>query len=446
MRAYFPDILLPASVVAVAFGMAFSYGGERVGWPNWRGPLYSGAASDANPPIEWSEQKNVRWKTQLAGTGHSSPVVVGDRVFVTTAVQAGQPLASPMTSGRPGAHDNVEVTHSYEFVVLAVDRSTGGIVWETSVATEVPREGGHITASLASASPVADELHVIAFFGSRGLYCLDHEGIVQWEVDLGEMHTKHGHGEGSSPVLYDQTVVVNWDHEEDSYIVAYDKNTGREKWRNLRDEKTSWSSPIVVEHEGRPQVVVSATGALRAYDLELGDVVWECRGMSDNVVASPVSTDGIVIAGSSYDKRAMVAVRLSGAEGDMTGTSHVLWRRINRTPYVPSPLIYGKTLYFLAHYQGVLSRVDPVTGKDKGGPFRLEGMSDIYASPVGAAGRIYITDRQAGTLVLSHSSGEEPPEFLAMNQLDDRISASAAIVGRELFLRGEQFLYCLAED
>ena len=260
------------------------------------------------------------------------------------------------------------------------------------------------------------------------------------------MHTKHGHGEGSSPVLHGETVVVNWDHQEESFIVAFDKSTGREKWRKPRNEKTSWSSPIVVTHEGTPQVIVSATGALRSYDLETGEVIWECGGLSDNVVASPVSANGIVIAGSSYDKRSMIAVKMEGATGDVTGTSHVLWRRINRTPYVPSPLLYDNTLYFLAHYQGVLSRVDPGTGKDRGGPFRLEGLADIYASPVAAAGRIYITDRQLGTLVLSHTSGEDPPGFLAMNQLDDRISASAAIVDRELFLRGEKFLYCLTEE
>lgn len=429
------------------FIASFAHGAENdVEWPNWRGPSYNGVAENADPPVEWSEERNVRWKTPLPGLGHSSPIVVGNRVFVTAAIPGKPPLPSPKRSGRPGAHDNSEITHSFRFVVIAVDRSKGEIVWETAVDSGIPHEGGHVTASLASASPVADKDHIIAFFGSRGLYCLNHEGTLLWKADLGKMHSKHGHGEGSSPVLHGETVVVNWDHEEESFIVAFDKSTGREKWRKPRNEKTSWSSPIVVTHKGTPQVIVSATGALRSYDLESGEVIWECGGLSDNVVASPVSANGIVIAGSSYDKRSMIAVKMEGATGDVTGTSHVLWRRINRTPYVPSPLLYDNTLYFLAHYQGVLSRIDPDTGKDRGGPFRLEGLADIYASPVAAGGRIYITDRQVGTLVLSHSPGEDPPEFLAMNQLDDKISASAAIVGRELFLRGEQFLYCLAED
>ena len=436
--------ILTAGFLLIVF---FAHSAENnVEWPNWRGPSYNGVAENADPPVEWSEEKNVRWKTPLPGLGHSSPVVTGNRIFVTAAIPGKEPLPSPKRSGRPGAHDNAEITHSFRFVVLAIDRSEGGIVWETTVDSGIPHEGGHVTASLASASPVADKDHIIAFFGSRGLYCMDHEGTLLWKTDLGEMHTKHGHGEGSSPVLHGETVVVNWDHQEESFIVAFDKSTGREKWRESRDEKTSWSSPIVVTHEGAPQVIVSATGALRSYDLETGEVIWECGGLSDNVVASPVSANGIVIAGSSYNKRSMIAVKMEGATGDITGTSHVLWRRINRTPYVPSPLLYENTLYFLAHYQGVLSRVDPVTGKDRGGPFRLEGLSDIYASPVAAAGRIYITDRQLGTLVLSHTSGEDPPGFLAMNQLDDRISASAAIVDRELFLRGEKFLYCLAEE
>jgi outer membrane protein assembly factor BamB len=174
-----------------------------------------------------------------------------------------------------------------------------------------------------------------------------------------------------------------------------------------------------------------------------GESIWECGGLSHNVVASPVGGGGLVIAGSSYEKRAMFAVRLQGAEGDVTGTAAVAWSRTRRTPYVPSPLLYGEWVYFLSHYQNVLSRVRAATGEDPAGPFRMAGLYDIYSSPVGAAGRVYVTDLDGSTLVISHGAGE--PEILALNKLDDSFAASAAVAGDALVLRGKKYLYCLAE-
>jgi outer membrane protein assembly factor BamB len=263
-----------------------------------------------------------------------------------------------------------------------------------------------------------------------------------WKAELGVMNTKHAHGEGASPVLHGDTVVVNWDHEGESAIHAFDKHTGKLKWRKERDEVTSWSSPIVIEHEGKFQVIVSATKRIRAYDLEDGTVIWECGGMSNNVVASPVYAEGVVIAACSYDKRAIMAIKVAGAKGDITGTDQVLWQTNQRTPYVPSPLLVDSAVLFLNHYQGVLSCLDYKTGETLAGPFRLGPIRDVYASPVSAAQRIYITDRSGTTLVLS--AGAEPDE-IAINKLDDVFSASAALVGKELFLRGEKHLYCIAE-
>jgi outer membrane protein assembly factor BamB len=411
-------------------------------WPQWRGPLGTGVAPQADPPIVWDETKNIRWKVSLPGKGHSTPIVWGDRVFVTTAVAFGDKL-EPKYSGRPGEHDNLPVTQHHEFVVLALDRRDGRIVWQKSVRKALPHEGGHYTASLASASPITDGQHVFAFFGSYGLYCLDMDGKLQWTTDLGDMHSIHGHGEGSSPALYGDTLVVNWDQEEQSFLVALDKRSGAERWRVARDEVTSWATPIVVQHNGKPQLIVSGTDRVRGYDLATGKVVWECGGLSANIVASPVAADGMVFAGSSYEKQALLAIRLDGAKGDITRTKHVAWTRITGTPYVPSPLLYEDSIYFLRHYQGILSRVNIKTGADDGGPFRLGSIRDVYASPVAAANRIYITDRDGSTQVIRHSAN---PEVLAVNQLNDSFSASAALVGRELFLRGEAYLYCIAED
>jgi outer membrane protein assembly factor BamB len=326
-------------------------------------------------------------------------------------------------------------------MALAVDRADGRILWQRKLHEALPQEQGHHTASLASNSPVSDGERLFAFFGSFGLYCLDFKGQVLWHKDFGPMQSLHGHGEGASPALYGETVVVNCDHEGQSFIVALDKRSGQERWKVARDEVTSWATPIIVAVEGKPQAVVSGTQRVRGYDLASGEVLWECGGLSSNIVASPVFGDGIVYAGSSYDKRALFAIRLAGARGDVTGGEQVLWRRSRGTPYVPSPLLYGDALYFLTHYQGILNRVDARTGEDRPGPLRLGGVTEVYASPVGAADRVYVTDRSGLTLVIEHG---DSPRLLAANQLDETFNASAAISGDELFLRGEKALYCLS--
>ncbi|MGH9251628.1 MAG: PQQ-binding-like beta-propeller repeat protein [Acidimicrobiales bacterium] len=408
-------------------------------WPQWRGPLGTGVGPHADPPVRWSETENVRWKTELPGRGHSTPAIWGDRVFVTAAIPIGEPTAAVR---RAGAHDNAPVSRRQRFVVLALDRRDGRILWQRTLGEEVPRESGHLTASFASPSPVTDGEHLFAYFGSHGLYGLDLDGKLLWQADLGDMETLHGHGEGSSPALAGDMVVVNWDHEGQSFVAAFDQRTGQRRWQVERDEPSSWATPIVVEDGGRRQVVVSGTRRVRGYDPATGRVLWECGGLSANVVASPVAGDGMVFAGSSYEKRALLAIRLDGARGDVTGTDRVAWTRDHGTPYVPSPLLYRGALYFLSHYQGVLTRLDARTGRDRPGAFRLAGIGNVYASPVAAAGRVYVTDRDGATLVLR--DGDEP-EVLALNRLDDRFSASAAVAGRELFLRGERRLYCLAE-
>ena len=437
MRNYIlAGLVVAASLTSHGIGLA-----ADDNWPQWRGPLGTGVSPNGEPPVEWNEERNIRWKIDVAGRGHGTPIVWGDRIFLTTALPYG-PKLEPRKSGRPGAHDNLAVSQRHRFIALAVNRQTGKTLWRKSLSEALPEEGAHYTASLASASPVADAEHIFSFFGSHGLFCLDHDGKEIWKKDLGRMQTKHGHGEGASPVLHGKTLVINWDHEGESFIVALDKATGEERWRKKRAEVTSWSTPIVVEHDGHAQVIVCGTSRVRGYDLSDGAVLWECGGLSANIVASPVHNDGIVIVGSSYEKRAMLAIRLDGAKGNITTTEQVLWSRRRGTPYVPSPLLYGNALYFHAHYQGVLTRLDAKTGEENPGPFRLPGISNVYASAVGAAGRVYVTDLEGTTLVFTNDAN---PKILARNILSDRFSASAAIVGKELFLRGEKHLYCISE-
>ena len=411
-------------------------------WAEWRGPLRTGVAPFADPPVEWNEKKNIRWKVQMPGLGHSSPIVWQDSVFLTTAVPYG-PQLDPVPVTAPGAHDNVAVTQKHRFVVICINRTDGTIRWQTVVNDILPHEGGHDTGSLASASPITDGQRVYAHFGSYGLYALNFDGRLLWKRDPGKMQSKHAHGEGSSPSFHNGTLVINADHEGQSFIEAIDAATGITKWKRNRAEVTSWTSPLIVEDRTRAQVVMAGTDRVRAYDLETGDVLWKCGGLSANVVATPVAADGILIAASSYDTRAMLAINMNGAVGDITGSEHLLWSTTQRTPYVPSMLLVEEQVYCLRHYQNILSRRHIRTGAESAGPFRLSGIQDIYASPVAAKGRIYITDLNGRTLVFTH---DDQPEYLALNPLDDSFAATPALVGQELFLRGRQFLYCVANS
>jgi len=441
MKVAAPFLGLTAGVLLLA-GNALAEGEADRFWPQWRGPLGTGVAPHGDPPVHWSETNGVRWKTPLPGVGHSTPVLWDNRIYVTAAAPTGKGQ-EPVYNMASGAHDNFAITNRFDYMVLALDRADGKVLWNRKVHQALPHEGGHYTGSQASASPVTDGSHVFAYFGSHGLYCLDTEGTVVWELQLGRMNTKHAHGEGSSPALHGDILVVNWDHEGDSFVAGLDKRTGRTLWKKDRNEPTSWSSPMVVEHDGRAQVVVSATERVRGYDLKTGEVIWECAGLSHNVVATPVAGHGLVFVANSYDRQAMLAIRLEGARGDITDTDQVVWSRNRLTPYVPSPLLYDDTLYFIRHLQGILSCVDARTGVDRHGPFRLNGIGMVFASPAGAAGRIYIADRQGATLVFRHGPDPEP---LAMNHLEDAFSASPVIAGKELYLRGERSLYCLVEE
>lgn len=408
-------------------------------WRQWRGPLGTGVAPDATPPLTWSETAGVKWKVALPGLGHSTPAVLDQRIVLTTAIPHGE-VREAHSGPSHGDHDNTPGLQDHTYEVLLVDRATGRTVWQTKVADEQPHESRHLTASWASASPVVDSEVIVASFGSRGVFALDWSGKVLWSADVGDMAVKHGHGEGSSPALSGDTVTVNWDHEEASFVVALDKRTGRERWRVARDEPTSWSSPLVLTHAGRQQAIIAATNRVRAYDVTDGKVIWELGGLSGNVVATPVAGNGIVYAGSSYETRMLMAVKLDGAAGDITGSANILWSRVRDTPYVPSPVLYGEMLCFVRHLQGWLTCVEAATGRTLWGPTKLPGIRQVYASPVGAVGRLYVVGRGGRTVVLRKGATFE---VLATNDLDDSFSASPVLVDSELLMRGDSHLYCL---
>jgi outer membrane protein assembly factor BamB len=418
-------------------------------WPQWHGPLATGVAPYAKPPLEWNENKNVRWKVEISGRGHSSPIVWDDIIFVTTAIETDKQIDLQETEKNeqqlPEWRRRVGVKSEkvQNFVIFAFDRRDGGILWQRTVREELPHEGTHAEGSWASNSPVTDGEHVYADFGSRGLYCFDMQGNRKWDKDFGDMTTKLSFGEGNSPVLYGNMIVINWDHEGQSFIIALDKNTGEEVWKVDRDETTSWATPIVVEHDGKLQVITSATKRIRSYDLITGKLIWECAGMTMNTIPSPVYGDGMVYATSGFQGNALLAIRLADAKGDITDSEAIVWKHDKNTPYVPSPLLYGDLLYFLEHNRGVLSCFNVKTGKAHYVRQKLENIKDTFVSPVAAGERVYITGNNGVTLVIKHSPTFE---VLAENSLDDNFTASPAIVDNEIYLRGHKYLYCIAQD
>ena len=416
------------------------------GWPQWRGPLATGVSPTAKPPTEWSETHNVRWKVALPGHGSASPIVWDDQVFILSAIPAGTGSAGgPGLFGR--LRDRLVGTVSsrdvQQFTVSAYNRHDGSVIWERIAVSEQPHEGRHSTGSWASASAVTDGDVLCAFFGSRGLYCYDLEGTLLWDQDFGDMEVRMRFGEGASPVLHGDSIVVVWDHQGQSFITSLDKRTGQERWRTAREEMTSWSTPLVVEYQGRTQVITSATDGVRSYDFDTGDLVWEGAGVTPNAIPTPVTADGIVYLMSGYRGNQLYAVDLSKARGDITGTDALVWSLDRDTPYVPSPVLHDGILYFTKSNSGILSAHDAKTGQKLYGPERLPGIRDLYASPVVADGYLYVTSRDGVTLVLETGA---QLRVVATNALDDQIDASAAVVGSEIYLRGQRYLYCLADS
>ena len=412
-------------------------------WPQWRGPDANGVSLYGKAPVKWDETKNIKWKIEIPGKGHATPIVWGNQIFILTAIETDKKEV-PAQGQNQGLGMSISTDSKIKFVILAVDRSDGSIIWQHTAREEVPHEGTHSTGSWASYSPVTDGEHVFAYFGSHGLYCYDMQGKLIWDKDFGDMTIKNAWGEGSSPALYKDKIVVTWDHEGQSFIIALDKSTGKELWKTDRDEGTSWATPLIVESNGKPQVITNATNKIRSYDLADGKLLWESSGMTQNVIPSPVTAKGMVYVMSGYMGNALQAIRLSEAKGNIAGSKALAWKLDKDTPYIPSPLLYDDILYFMSGMGGnSISCVNAGTGEAYYSNQRLKGIGSLlYASPVLADGKIYITSRNGSTVVI-----KQGPQFevLATNKLDDCFSASPVIVDNELFLRGDKYLYCITE-
>ncbi|MFT4840146.1 MAG: outer membrane protein assembly factor BamB [Planctomycetota bacterium] len=416
-------------------------------WATWRGPNGTGEAT-GNPPTEWSEEKNIKWKVPLPGLGNSTPIVWQDRMYLTTAIQTDEevkpaeaPAAEPRQGRRGGGRGNKQdPTKVFDFRVICLNRKDGTEIWNKSVKRAVPHEGGHATGSQASSSPITDGKRIYAHFGSRGIHCLSMSGDILWSKDLGTMRTRNQFGEGSSPALAGNALIINWDHEGDSFICALNAKTGKELWRKPRKEVTSWSTPVITKADGKTLAIVSATGKSCAYNVKNGDIVWSTTGMTTNAIPTPIVRDGIAYLMSGFRGASLQAIRLAGAEGDVTDGKNMLWKHSRQTSYVPSALLYGKYIYFVRSNNAVLSCIDIETGKPTFEGQRLAGLRTIYSSPVGAGDKVYLPSREGVTKVFRAGATYED---LATNELDDVFDASPVVIGDELYLRGHRALYCI---
>jgi outer membrane protein assembly factor BamB len=425
-------------------------------WPKWRGPDDNGMAR-TGAPLRWSDTENIKWKAAIPGRGHSSPVVWGDRIFVTTAVPtapapadggSGGPPAEGRAGGRPGGKKGGPgrgggPQAEQKFELICLDRKTGKVLWQQTAKVATPHEGYHPRyGSFASNSPVTDGKHVWAFFGSRGVFCYDLNGKLIWEKDLGvRMKMRLGFGEGTAPVVAGDTLILNFDQEEDSFILALDKNTGKQLWRNSRDEHSAWSMPLVIDYKGAKQVVVTATNKVRSYDLGTGRLIWECAGLGVNAIPAPVIQDDVVYVMTGFRDPNLMAIRL-GRTGDLTGTDAVLWTNTRGNSYTPSPVLYDNKLYTLTD-TGMLSCYNAKTGVPYYQMTRLPKPYSFKSSPVGAGGKLYMASEDGDVVVVRMG---EKFEVLATNTMNDEFFvATPAIVDGEIYLRGQNTIYCISD-
>jgi outer membrane protein assembly factor BamB len=434
-------------VVGACLLTASVHGAEPTGamldnWPHWRGPLANGTAPKGDPPLTWDANTNIKWKAELPGRGSATPIVWGDQVFVVTAIKTDRVATdAELPKTDPQFEKKTQAPRNYhQFVVLSFDRATGKPLWKHTANEAVPHEGHHDTHSYAAGSPTTDGRFLYVSFGSFGIYCYDLDGKPRWQRrDLGRLNTRLGWGEAVTPVVHGDSLLLNWDQEAGSALICLDTRTGDTKWKADRDEKTSWNTPLVVEHKGKWQVVVNGTNRVRGYDLETGKELWQCGGMTVNAIPSIIDGKGLVYCVSGYKGAAACAVSLD-ATGDVTDSDKVLWRYGKGTPYVPSPVLVGDRLWFTQMNDNFLTTLDVKTGKPILAAERLPTVKSLYASPVAAAGRVYFVDREGTTLVLKQG---DRLKVLATNRLNDPIDASPVVVGKQLFLRGEKYLYCI---
>lgn len=420
-------------------------------WPQLRGPESRGIAENSNLPETWSETENIAWKTPIAGRGWSSPIVTGDRVFVTTVTRK---TGSP-EDAQPGLYfggdrsDIDPIEHEWKVICLSLE--SGQEVWQRTLHSAIPPTSRHIKNSYASATPTTDGKRIYVLFGDVGLYCLDLDGTTVWTKEIKPRKTRNDWGPAASPVLHGERVYLVYDNNEDSFLAAYDKRTGESIWRVERDEKSNWSTPYIWENELRTEIVTLGSGKNIAYDLE-GKPLYRFGGNSSITIATPYSAGGLLFVSSGYVgdvKRPIFAIK-PGATGDISlganemSNESIVWSRKQAAPYNPTTLVYRDQLYVLKD-RGIVAAYRPATGETIFDRHRLPAGKSFTASPWAYNGRVFCLNEFGDTFVLK--AGREY-ELLAINKLDSEqlCMATPAIAGDKLILRTGDAVYCIAND
>jgi outer membrane protein assembly factor BamB len=435
-------------IVGISLGVAalsFLAGKAAAGnWPQWRGPDGSGISTEKNLPSEWSPTKNIKWKTPIDGRAHSSPIVWGNRVFLTTAVEgsvvAGAKAVKHMDGDKEFLHpDSVGADKKHSFKVICLDRDSGKVLWQSTAWEGTPYDNRHRKSSYAASTPATDGKLVYAFFGTEGIYAYDFKGNLAWKAQLGNLGTV-GMGTGTSPILFDNLVIVQCDEENGaaSFIVALDKKTGKEVWKTPRKVQVSWSTPLLARTSTRAELIASGTEAVIAYDPTTGKELWRHKGVESNAIPSPVANSEMVFLVAGFPAKIAMAIRL-GQSGDLTDTPNVPWKYAKGTAYVPSPILYGDYLY-LTTDRGILTCIDAKTGEVKYEGGRIPIPATFTASPVGFDGKILLTSEDGDTFIVK--SGPKH-EVLGTNSVGEPVYASPAIADGRIFIRGEKNLYCI---
>jgi outer membrane protein assembly factor BamB len=412
------------------------------GWPQWRGPSGQGVSTEKNLPAEWTTTKNIKWKTAITGRGHSSPIVWGNRIFLTTAIEGdlvpGAKAVKHMDGDKEFLHpDSVGADHKHLFKVICIDRDSGKIAWEQTAFAGTPYDNRHRKSSFASATPATDGKYVYAFFGTEGLYAYDMSGKLIWKADLGKLGTV-GMGTGTSPILYENLVILQCDEENGaaSFIVGIDKESGKEVWRSPRKVQVSWSTPLLVRSGNRAELVTSGSEFVISYDPVSGKELWRHKGVESNAIPSPVASNDLVFISAGFPAKVAMAIKL-GSTGDLADA--VVWRYNKGTAYVPSPILYGDYLY-LTSDRGVLTCLDAKTGEVKYEGGRVPVPASFTASPVAVDGKILMTSEDGDTFV---AKAGPKHEIIGTNSVGEPVYASPAIADGHIFIRGERNLYCI---
>jgi outer membrane protein assembly factor BamB len=417
-------------------------------WPSFRGQNASGVADGQNPPAAWDVEKgtNILWKTPIPGLGHSSPIIWGHRIFLTTAISE-----NPKSEFRPGlygAGESAKDVSKHTWKLYCLDKRTGKVVWERTATEGVPKIKRHPKASHANATPATDGKNVVAYFGSEGLYCYDFDGNLRWKQDLGIIDVgafgdpDNQWGYATSPILYRDLVIMQCDRHKDSFIAAYALDTGKRVWLTARDELPSWGTPTVCPGPAGPELVANGTGFIRGYDPLTGDELWRLGGNSEITVPTPVTGQGLVYVTAGYRPvQPVYAIRLGG-RGDITlppraeSGEHVAWAKRKGGTYMPTPVLYSNYLYTCSN-NGTVTCYEALTGKQVYQK-RVGGQSGYSASPVAADGKLYFAGEDGAVRIVKAGPNFE---LLAVNRMGDPCMATPAISDGMVFIRTQHDLY-----